>query len=70
MNKIIYMFATMAALSSCTAKYCGTYEGVLPAADGPGIATKLQLSANGEYRLSSLYIDKKTANLLKTAAIP
>lgn len=65
MNKIIYMFAAMAALASCSAKYCGTYEGVLPAADGPGIATKLQLDANGEYRLNSLYIDKKDGKFVE-----
>lgn len=39
--------------------YCGIYEGTLPAADCPGIKTKLTINKNGTFSLHSEYIDKK-----------
>ena len=38
--------------------WAGTYEGVLPCADCPGIRTRLTLRQDGTYELSRLYIDR------------
>ena len=40
--------------------YEGTYKGVLPAADCPGIETKLTLNSDKTFTLHSVYIDKNT----------
>lgn len=37
----------------------GTYEGILPAADCPGINTSLTINADSTYDLTSHYIDQK-----------
>lgn len=39
----------------------GTYKGVLPAADCPGIETTLTLNSNKTYILHSVYIDKDSS---------
>ena len=41
--------------------WAGVYEGVLPCADCPGIQTRLTLSRDGSYELSSLYVDRDKA---------
>ena len=38
--------------------WAGTYEGVLPCADCPGIRTRLTLRQDGTYELSRLYIER------------
>lgn len=38
--------------------YYGVYEGLLPAADGPGIQTTLTLNQNGAFTLTSAYVDR------------
>lgn len=39
--------------------WAGTYEGVLPCADCPGIKTRLVLMADGQFELSTQYIDRQ-----------
>jgi len=41
--------------------WAGTYEGVLPCADCPGIKTRLTLNRDESYELSSLYLDRDSA---------
>jgi uncharacterized lipoprotein NlpE involved in copper resistance len=41
--------------------WAGTYEGVLPCADCPGIRTRLLLQADGRFELSTQYIDRQPA---------
>ncbi len=41
--------------------YLGTYVGIFPAADGPGIATTLTLKADSTFTLRSVYIDRDSA---------
>ena len=41
------------------ASVAGTYEGTFPAADGPGIKTKLTIKADSTYQLEQDYIDRK-----------
>lgn len=38
--------------------YYGVYEGLLPAADGPGIQTTLTLNPDGSFTLKSEYVDR------------
>lgn len=38
----------------------GTYEGVTPCADCPGIRMRLTLLVDGRFELSTLYIDRQT----------
>jgi uncharacterized lipoprotein NlpE involved in copper resistance len=39
--------------------WAGSYEGVLPCADCPGIKTRLVLSADGQFELSTQYLDRQ-----------
>jgi len=41
--------------------WAGTYEGVLPCADCPGIKTRLTLNQDGTYELSTQYLDRQPA---------
>jgi uncharacterized lipoprotein NlpE involved in copper resistance len=41
--------------------WAGAYEGVLPCADCPGIKTRLVLQADGQFELSTQYIDRQVA---------
>ena len=50
--------AAIFALGACSHTYCGTYQGVLPAASGPGIETTLTLNPNGTYNMESIYVDE------------
>ena len=58
MNKITTVFWATAFLSACSHTVCGTYQGTLPAASGPGIETTLTLEKNGIYNLKSVYLDE------------
>jgi len=39
--------------------WAGTYEGVLPCADCPGIKTRLTLQIDGRFELSTQYLDRQ-----------
>lgn len=39
--------------------WAGTYEGVTPCADCPGIRLRLTLQADGRYELSTQYLDRQ-----------
>ncbi|MBN8507745.1 MAG: copper resistance protein NlpE N-terminal domain-containing protein [Burkholderiales bacterium] len=41
--------------------WAGTYEGVTPCADCPGIRLRLTLHADGRYELSTQYLDRQPA---------
>lgn len=41
--------------------WAGTYEGVTPCADCPGIKLRLTLHADGRYELSTQYLDRQVA---------
>ena len=40
--------------------WAGTYEGVLPCADCPGIKTRLTLNKDGTYELRAEFLDRPT----------
>lgn len=46
--------------------WAGSYEGVLPCADCPGIRTRLTLKADGRYELSTQYLDRQPAPTVET----
>ena len=58
MIKQFFTAVAILALGACSHTYCGTYQGVLPAASGPGIETTLTLNNNGTYNMESIYMDK------------
>ena len=39
--------------------WAGSYEGVLPCADCPGIRTRVTLSDNGRYEKQTQYLDRQ-----------
>lgn len=41
--------------------WAGTYEGVTPCADCPGIRTRLTLRRDGSFELSTQYLDRQAA---------
>lgn len=49
--------------------WAGTYEGVLPCADCPGIRTRLVLTPDGRYELRMQYIDRNVAPLLTSGRV-
>jgi uncharacterized lipoprotein NlpE involved in copper resistance len=49
--------------------WAGTYQGVLPCADCPGIRTRLVLQPDGRFELSRQYIDRQAAPLVRTGRI-
>ena len=56
--------ADSASAAGCAfdmASVAGTYEGVIPAADCPGLKTVLTINADGTYQLRQDYIDRKDA---------
>jgi uncharacterized lipoprotein NlpE involved in copper resistance len=49
--------------------WAGTYQGVLPCADCPGIRTRLVLQSDGGFELSTQYIDRQPAPQLRRGRI-
>ncbi len=56
---LIAAFAALAFFGCHNAKgVAGLYEGVIPAADGPGIKIELMLRDNGRYTMNSEYLER------------
>lgn len=68
MKKIILTAATVVFLSACShnAKVCGTYQGILPAADAPGIAMTISLNPDNQFKNKMVYIDRKDGTFYET----
>ena len=49
--------------------WAGTYQGVLPCADCPGIRTRLVLQTDGRFELSRQYIDRQATPTLSSGQI-
>lgn len=61
MKKVLVAALGLLGLGACAShNLCATYTGVLPAADGPGIATELVLNPNGTFELERVYVGKST----------
>ena len=56
-----YMIGTVHHITDKSLKYLGEYVGVLPAADCPGIETKLSINNDSSYVLDMNYIDRNTS---------
>ncbi len=78
------LLAAMLALAACSAPpanpdpahnsrnavdWAGTYQGVLPCADCPGIRTRLVLTADGRFELSAQYIDRAVAPRVRSGQV-
>ncbi len=59
MNKLFYLLIGAAVLSGCSKsnETCGTYNGTLPAADGPGIEMTVRLGPDNKFENKLVYID-------------
>lgn len=66
--KHIAAIFSLALLCSCSGnkEICGTYQGTLPAADGPGIATTITFGQDRSYTEELVYIDKDDGTFTET----
>ena len=66
--KHIAAIFSLALLCSCSGnkEICGTYQGTLPAADGPGIATTITFVQDRSYTEELVYIDKDDGTFIET----
>lgn len=68
MKKHTLILASLLLLFSCgknsdTSQICGTYQGILPAASGPGIDTSITFNPdNNSYQEKLIYIDEPDGN--------
>lgn len=60
MKKIYMAMIVGMFLTACThtPNFCGTYAGILPAADAPGIETILSFEGNGIFRRRQFYLER------------
>ena len=67
MNKIFILGFSLLMISACgrNNNVCGTFEGTLPAASGPGIETTLILNQNRTFELGLYYIDEEEGTFLE-----
>lgn len=67
MNKIITIAFSLMLISACGRNndVCGTFEGTLPAASGPGIETTLTLNQNNTFELGLYYIGEEDGTFLE-----
>lgn len=63
MKKLILSLAVISFLTACqeTAKQAGSYSGLYPCADCPGIDTQLVLNADNTYSLTQTYLESPDA---------
>lgn len=63
MKRLFSLLAGCVVLTACshTTDFCGTYAGILPAADGPGIETTVTFTRNGAFTERQFYLDSDTA---------
>lgn len=61
MKNYIILAATALLIAGCGGKgeVCGTYQGTLPAADGPGIDTSISFHQDKTFSEKLVYIGKK-----------
>ncbi len=66
--KNIAVIFTAILLCSCSPdkEICGTYQGTLPAASGPGIKTTVTFDKGGFYTEEMIYIDEDDGTFLET----
>lgn len=68
--KVVLLLALL--LSACQAyrpsedETCGTYQGIMPAASGPGIDTTVILKPDYTYSENMVYIDEPRGNFTET----
>lgn len=69
--KRLWMYVMLFALFGCANKYafvpdcCGTYQGTLPAASGPGIETTITFYRDNTYKAKLVYIDEKDGTFIE-----
>jgi hypothetical protein len=54
---IILSFTTIISFGCSKSKLNGTYEGTLPAADGPGLQTLITFNSNGTFYMKETFLE-------------
>jgi copper homeostasis protein (lipoprotein) len=55
---VIISFVAIISLGCSKSKLSGTYEGTLPAADGPGLQTLITFNADGTFHMEETFLEK------------
>ena len=69
--KRLLMIAAVLVLFGCASKYafvpdcCGTFQGVLPAASGPGIETTITFYRDNSFETKLVYIGEKDGTFIE-----
>lgn len=70
LHKIILSLFSITLLTACHSKnsfeFCGTFAGILPAADGPGIETVISFSSDGYFKKTMIYLSDPTQSFNQT----
>jgi hypothetical protein len=55
---VVISLATVISFGCSKSKLSGTYEGTLPAADGPGLQTIITFNSNGTFHMEETFLEK------------
>lgn len=60
----IVIFAAFAGTGCSKPKFSGTFEGVLPCADCPGLQTSITIKADGTFRMEEIYLERSEGTFI------
>jgi len=55
---IVISLTSVISISCAKSKLSGTYEGTLPAADGPGLQTLITFNSDGTFHMEETFLEK------------
>ncbi len=55
---VVISFVTVISFGCSKSKLNGTYEGTLPAADGPGLQTLITFNSDGTFHMEETFLEK------------
>ena len=55
---IVISLTSVISISCAKSKLSGTYEGTLPAADGPGLQTLIAFNSDGTFHMEETFLEK------------
>ena len=55
---VVISLATVISFGCSKSKLSGTYEGTLPAADGPGLQTLITFNSDGTFHMEETFLEK------------
>jgi Uncharacterized lipoprotein NlpE involved in copper resistance len=57
----VISLTTITSFGCSKSELSGTYEGTLPAADGPGLKTAITFNSNGTFQMEETFLEKDVA---------